>query len=46
MYNINVQNTFGEAEENGQAIAISAYGNRMGLYASQFLSFQVNTTPF
>lgn len=41
MYNINVQNTFGQAETNGQAIAISAYGNRMGLYTSQFLSFQV-----
>ncbi|GJJ14216.1 hypothetical protein Clacol_008478 [Clathrus columnatus] len=48
MYNINVQNTFGEAAENGQAIAISAYGNRMGLYASQFLSFQAgaNQTLF
>jgi pectinesterase len=42
MYNVDVRNTFGSAETNGQAIAISAYGNRMGLYASRFFSFQVS----
>ncbi|KIJ49227.1 carbohydrate esterase family 8 protein [Sphaerobolus stellatus SS14] len=40
MYNINLQNTFGKASTNGQAIAIAAYGNRLGFYASQFLSYQ------
>ncbi|KAF8575821.1 carbohydrate esterase family 8 protein [Ramaria rubella] len=40
MYNVDVRNTFGSSPTNGQAIAISAYGNRMGLYASRFFSFQ------
>lgn len=37
MYNINVKNTFGVGS---QAIAISQYGSRVGLYACGFYGYQ------
>ncbi|KAF8158034.1 carbohydrate esterase family 8 protein [Crassisporium funariophilum] len=37
MYNVNVKNTFGMGS---QAIAISQYGNRVGLYGCSFFGFQ------
>ncbi|KAL0961177.1 hypothetical protein HGRIS_006149 [Hohenbuehelia grisea] len=37
MYNVNVKNTFGQGS---QAIAISNYGSRAGLYACGFYGFQ------
>ncbi|KIJ31450.1 carbohydrate esterase family 8 protein [Sphaerobolus stellatus SS14] len=37
LYNINVKNSYGQGS---QAAALSAYGNRMGLYASSFLGYQ------
>jgi pectinesterase len=37
MYNVNVKNTFGVGS---QAIAISQYGSRVGLYACGFYGFQ------
>ncbi|KAF8968909.1 carbohydrate esterase family 8 protein [Flammula alnicola] len=37
LYNVNVTNTFGIGS---QAIAISQYGSRVGLYASAFLGYQ------
>jgi pectinesterase len=37
MYNVNVKNTFGIGS---QAIAISQYGNQVGLYACGFYSYQ------
>lgn len=37
MYNVNVTNTFGVGS---QAIAISQYGSRVGLYACSFLGYQ------
>jgi pectinesterase len=37
MYNVNVKNTFGKGS---QAIAISQYGNRVGLYACGFYGYQ------
>lgn len=37
MYNINVKNTFGPGT---QAIAISQYGSRVGLYACGFFGYQ------
>ncbi|KAJ7655432.1 pectinesterase [Mycena rosella] len=37
MYNINVKNTFGPGS---QAIAISQYGSRVGLYACGFFGYQ------
>ena len=41
LYNLNVENTFGEAETNGQALALSAYGSNFGAYACGFYSYQV-----
>ncbi|KIK62575.1 carbohydrate esterase family 8 protein [Collybiopsis luxurians FD-317 M1] len=40
LYNVNVKNTFGESADNGQAIALSAYGTNHGYYASGFYSYQ------
>jgi pectinesterase len=37
MYNVNVTNTFGPGS---QAIAISQYGSKVGLYACAFLGYQ------
>jgi pectinesterase len=37
MYNVNVKNTFGKGS---QAIALSQYGNRVGLYACGFYGYQ------
>ena len=37
MYNVNVTNTFGPGV---QAIAISQYGSKVGLYACAFLGYQ------
>jgi pectinesterase len=37
MYNVNVKNTFGPGS---QAIAISQYGSRVGLYACGFFGYQ------
>jgi pectinesterase len=37
MYNVNVKNTFGPGS---QAIAISQYGSRVGLYACGFYGYQ------
>jgi pectinesterase len=37
MYNVNVKNTFGQGS---QAIAISQYGSRVGLYACGFYGYQ------
>lgn len=37
MYNVNVKNTFGIGS---QAIAISQYGNQVGLYACGFYGYQ------
>ncbi|KDR82514.1 hypothetical protein GALMADRAFT_134118 [Galerina marginata CBS 339.88] len=37
MYNVNVKNTFGQGS---QAIAISQYGTRVGLYGCGFFGFQ------
>jgi len=36
MYNVNVKNTF----VGSQAIAISQYGNRVGLYGCAFIGYQ------
>lgn len=40
VYNLNMINTFGEAEENGQVLAVSAYKHNQGFYACQFWSYQ------
>jgi len=37
MYNVNVKNTFGVGS---QAIAISQYGSRVGLYGCGFYGYQ------
>jgi pectinesterase len=37
MYNVNITNTFGPGS---QAIAISQYGSKVGLYACAFLGYQ------
>ena len=37
MYNVNVKNTYGKGT---QAIAISQYGSRVGLYACSFTGYQ------
>jgi len=37
MYNVNVKNTFGKGS---QAIALSQYGSRVGLYACGFYGYQ------
>jgi pectinesterase len=37
MYNVNVKNTYGKGS---QAIAISQYGSKVGLYACGFYGFQ------
>ena len=41
LYNIDMTNNFGVAKSNGQAIAISNYGSRVGAYACRFFSYQV-----
>ncbi|KAI3605513.1 carbohydrate esterase family 8 protein, partial [Moniliophthora roreri] len=40
MYNVNVKNTFGQASENGQALALSTSGNNQGFYACGFYGYQ------
>ncbi|TDZ58258.1 Pectinesterase [Colletotrichum trifolii] len=40
MYNLNVENTFGQADKNGQALAISAQNTDLGFYACQFAGYQ------
>uniref|UniRef100_A0A0W0EYA2 Pectinesterase n=1 Tax=Moniliophthora roreri TaxID=221103 RepID=A0A0W0EYA2_MONRR len=40
MYNIDVKNTFGQASENGQALALSTSGNNQGFYACGFYGYQ------
>ncbi|KAJ6614798.1 pectin lyase fold/virulence factor [Mycena sp. CBHHK59/15] len=40
LYNLDVRNTFGIAEVNGQAIALSNYGNRVGVYGCRLYSYQ------
>jgi len=40
MYNVNASNTFGKASSNGQALALSAYGNNMGFYGVAIFSYQ------
>ncbi|EJU01280.1 carbohydrate esterase family 8 protein [Dacryopinax primogenitus] len=40
MYNINLVNTFGESAYNGQALALSAYGNEHGYYGMSLKSYQ------
>ncbi|KAE9408329.1 pectin lyase-like protein [Gymnopus androsaceus JB14] len=40
LYNVNVKNTFGESSDNGQALALSAYGTNGGFYGCGFYSFQ------
>ncbi|KZO94647.1 carbohydrate esterase family 8 protein [Calocera viscosa TUFC12733] len=40
MYNINLVNTFGENPNNGQALALSAYGNEQGYYGMSLKSYQ------
>ncbi|TDL20821.1 pectin lyase-like protein [Rickenella mellea] len=40
IYNIDIKNTFGVAQTNGQAIALSNYGSRVGIYASRMYSYQ------
>ena len=37
LYNVNVKNTYGKGS---QAIAISQYGSRVGLYACGFYGYQ------
>ncbi|KZT60059.1 carbohydrate esterase family 8 protein [Calocera cornea HHB12733] len=40
MYNLNLVNTFGENPDNGQALALSAYGNEQGYYGVSLKSYQ------
>lgn len=40
LYNLDIRNDFGVAQTNGQAIALSQYGNQFGAYACRFFSYQ------
>ncbi|KAJ7160246.1 pectin lyase fold/virulence factor [Mycena filopes] len=40
LYNLDIRNTFGVAFTNGQAIALSAQGDRLGVYACRLFSYQ------
>lgn len=40
LYNLNVANTFGEAETNGQALALSAQNTDQGFYGCHFSGYQ------
>jgi pectinesterase len=41
LYNLDVRNDFGVAFSNGQAIALSNQGDRVGVYACRLFSYQV-----
>lgn len=41
LYNLNVRNDFGVAATNGQAIALSAQADHLGVYACGLFSYQV-----
>ena len=43
LYNLDVRNDFGVSKTNGQALALSAYGAELGVYACRFFSYQVRT---
>ncbi|KAF8215189.1 carbohydrate esterase family 8 protein [Mycena galopus ATCC 62051] len=40
LYNLDIQNNFGVASTNGQAIALSNQGDQVGIYACKLLSYQ------
>jgi len=40
LYNVNLENNFGHASVNGQALAVSASGTQQGYYGVSFTSFQ------
>ena len=40
VYNLNIENTYGEPVEQSQAIALSAYGNRLSVYGSVISGWQ------
>ncbi|KAH7374472.1 pectin lyase fold/virulence factor [Plectosphaerella cucumerina] len=40
MYNLNIANTFGRANTNGQALAMSAQNTNQGFYGCQFTGYQ------
>ncbi|KAJ0164855.1 Pectinesterase [Colletotrichum tanaceti] len=40
IYNLNVANTFGQADKNGQALAVSAQKTNLGFYACNLTGYQ------
>ncbi|KAF6799442.1 pectin methylesterase [Colletotrichum sojae] len=40
LYNLNVANTFGQADKNGQALAVSAQKTDLGFYGCKFEGYQ------
>ncbi|KAJ6608673.1 pectin lyase fold/virulence factor [Mycena sp. CBHHK59/15] len=40
LYNLDIRNTYGVSEVNGQAIALSNFGNQVGVYACRMYSYQ------
>ncbi|KAJ7242010.1 pectin lyase fold/virulence factor [Mycena rebaudengoi] len=40
LYNLDIRNTFGVADVDGQAIALSNFGDRVGVYACRLYSYQ------
>ncbi|OLN89994.1 Pectinesterase 5 [Colletotrichum chlorophyti] len=40
IYNLNIANTFGQADKNGQALAVSAQATNLGFYGCQFTGYQ------
>ncbi|KAK2034794.1 pectinesterase [Colletotrichum zoysiae] len=40
IYNLNIANTFGRAEKNGQALAVSAQNTNLGFYGCKFTGYQ------
>ncbi|WYZ43210.1 hypothetical protein EsH8_VI_000909 [Colletotrichum jinshuiense] len=40
IYNLNIANTFGQADRNGQALAVSAQMTNLGFYGCKFTGYQ------
>ncbi|KAI9646626.1 hypothetical protein NHQ30_004622 [Ciborinia camelliae] len=40
VYNLNIKNTFGHINSDGQNLALSSYATNVGFYASQFWGYQ------